>query len=43
MYVCPNCKRDVDFLPEGKVRCPHCGFRLLFKRRPPVVKTVKAK
>ncbi|MBR9707647.1 MAG: DNA-directed RNA polymerase subunit P [Candidatus Diapherotrites archaeon] len=42
MYVCSNCRRDIDALQENRVRCPHCGYRLLFKRRPPVVKEVDA-
>ncbi len=42
MYVCPKCKRVFDRIPEGAVRCPYCGYRVLFKAREPVVKVVKA-
>ncbi|HLC45775.1 MAG TPA: DNA-directed RNA polymerase subunit P [archaeon] len=43
MYICPHCREKVGELPEGRVRCPHCGYRLLFKERPPIVKQLKAR
>ncbi len=43
MYVCVNCEQNVDGLPDDRIRCPHCGYRLFFKRRPPIVKEVQAR
>ena len=40
---CSNCGRRVEKLPEGRVRCPHCGSRMLFKPRQEVVRKVKAR
>ncbi|MQY68364.1 MAG: hypothetical protein GH150_03110 [Hadesarchaea archaeon] len=33
----------IEKLPEGRVRCPHCGFRILYKPRQEVVRKVKAR
>jgi DNA-directed RNA polymerase subunit P len=43
---CMNCGARVSFeqlaiTPE--IKCPNCGYRVLKKVRPPVVKSVKAK
>ena len=43
MLKCTECGRLVEKLPEGRVRCPHCGSRILFKARQEVVRKVKAK
>jgi DNA-directed RNA polymerase subunit RPC12/RpoP len=43
MFKCSVCGRLVEKLPEGRVRCPHCGSRVLLKVRPETVKKVKAK
>jgi DNA-directed RNA polymerase subunit RPC12/RpoP len=43
MLKCSTCGRLVDKLPEGRVRCPHCGSRVLLKMRPETVKKVKAR
>ena len=40
MYVCFKCGKKIKDV--SVIRCPYCGFRLLFKERSPVVKTVKA-
>ncbi len=44
-YKCALCgkefdSRELEMLPG--VRCPYCGFRVIFKVRPPIVKKVKA-
>ncbi|MFX0067694.1 MAG: DNA-directed RNA polymerase subunit P [Promethearchaeota archaeon] len=44
-YICGNCRREITV--EGLkslpgVKCPHCGHRILYKSRPPIVKKVKA-
>lgn len=39
---CGGCGRLVEKLPEGKLRCPYCSYRVLYKVRPEkLVKKVK--
>jgi DNA-directed RNA polymerase subunit RPC12/RpoP len=40
MYKCGKCKKIIKSLDEKFVRCPECGYRILFKERPPVAKEV---
>ncbi len=47
VYVCANkeCHKEVtqenlNQLPG--IKCPHCGYRILYKKRPQVIKKVKA-
>jgi DNA-directed RNA polymerase subunit RPC12/RpoP len=40
-YVCGQCGKEVQSIAEGMVRCPSCGYRLLYKVRDPIAKTVK--
>jgi len=45
IYECVNCgaritSEQVSLTPE--IKCPNCGFRVLKKMRPPVVKRVKS-
>ena len=44
MYKCHNCGRVFKKLGRDawQVKCPHCGFRILFKPRPEVVRRVRA-
>lgn len=44
MYKCLNCGKNVDVILKTakKVICPQCGYRILVKARPKVVRTVKA-
>jgi DNA-directed RNA polymerase subunit RPC12/RpoP len=42
MLKCSACDRLVEKLPDGRVRCPFCGSRILLKVRPEVVRKVKA-
>jgi DNA-directed RNA polymerase subunit P len=42
-YRCGSCKRLVELDTEGPVRCPFCGYKILYKIRPAVVKKVKAR
>ncbi len=42
MQKCGSCGRDIDKLPEGRLRCPHCGSHILYKPRREIVKKVKA-
>jgi DNA-directed RNA polymerase subunit RPC12/RpoP len=45
MYKCINCGKNVDIELEKakKVICPYCGYRILEKKRPPVLKAVKCR
>ncbi|NVM30853.1 MAG: DNA-directed RNA polymerase subunit P [Candidatus Helarchaeota archaeon] len=45
-YRCGRCgkevtKKGLESLPG--VKCPHCGFRILYKQRPPIVQKLKAR
>jgi len=46
VYRCVRCGKTTTYesiigMPEFK--CPHCGYRILQKVRPPIVKHVKAR
>lgn len=42
-YYCTQCKKEVDIDYENSgVRCPHCGQRILIKRRPTTITKIKA-
>ena len=46
IYECINCsaKLTADQLAmTPEIKCPFCGYRILKKVRPPVVKRVKAR
>jgi len=40
MYVCGKCKKEIKSLDDKYIRCPECGHRILFKKRPPTAKEV---
>jgi DNA-directed RNA polymerase subunit RPC12/RpoP len=44
MYTCVNCGKAVetDLKTAKKVICPFCGYRVIKKSRPPVIKKVRA-
>ena len=42
MYRCGKCRKQVDLKPEDPTRCPFCGYKILYKERPKVVKRVRA-
>lgn len=42
MYKCGNCGKVVE-TGEGGVRCPFCGYKILFKTRSGEVRTVLAR
>ncbi len=44
IYVCFDCKHEITDEELGKrIRCPYCGGKILFKKRPEIVKHVKAR
>lgn len=45
MYVCLSCGKevDIDLRTAKKIICPFCGYRILKKSRPVVLKKVEAK
>jgi DNA-directed RNA polymerase subunit RPC12/RpoP len=40
-YVCGNCSTEINSVEDGLLRCPKCGFRIVYKKRDPVAKTIK--
>jgi len=42
MYKCIKCGKLIPKIEE-KVICPYCGYRILIKVRPEVVKRVQAR
>ncbi len=44
MYKCGKCGREVLLEKDASIRCPFCGYKILFKERSPqIVKKVIAK
>jgi DNA-directed RNA polymerase subunit P len=42
-YRCGSCGKDISKSDiKGRLRCPYCGGKMIFKKRPEVVKRVKA-
>ncbi len=41
-YKCLNCGKKIESLPEGVVRCPVCGYRVVSKLRDNISKEIKA-
>jgi len=42
MYKCGNCGKTVE-IGKGGVRCPFCGYKILFKERSGNVRKLKAR
>jgi DNA-directed RNA polymerase subunit RPC12/RpoP len=43
-YVCFGCGESIgEEELKRRVRCPYCGGKVLYKKRPNIVKTVKAR
>ena len=40
-YKCGKCGTEVNSIEDGMIRCPSCGFRIIYKTREPVAKTVQ--
>ncbi|MBU5574979.1 MAG: DNA-directed RNA polymerase subunit P [Candidatus Aenigmatarchaeota archaeon] len=44
MYKCISCGKEIsEEQLRGRIRCMYCGFRILMKKRPNVIKKVEAK
>jgi DNA-directed RNA polymerase subunit RPC12/RpoP len=43
IYKCGKCGKEIDSMAEGIVRCPVCAYKVLYKQRAPVTKTIKAR
>lgn len=43
MYRCAQCTKKIEIERGDPVRCPYCGFKIIFKTRPKVVKKVRPK
>ncbi|MEM3693422.1 MAG: hypothetical protein QXI39_05325 [Candidatus Bathyarchaeia archaeon] len=45
-YICMKCGETIPYkhiVTSPEIKCPNCGYRVLKKMRPPVVKVVKAR
>jgi DNA-directed RNA polymerase subunit RPC12/RpoP len=44
LYKCENCGKEieVDMITAKKIICQYCGYRILKKTRPEIVKKVNA-
>jgi DNA-directed RNA polymerase subunit RPC12/RpoP len=42
-YKCAKCGEVSDGFPQGVIRCPNCAYKVLFKERMPVTKTIIAR
>ncbi|TXT66524.1 MAG: DNA-directed RNA polymerase subunit P [Promethearchaeota archaeon] len=43
-YICARCeelvsRKELNNLPG--IKCSHCGYRILYKKRPDVIKRIK--
>lgn len=44
MYKCMNCGKEVSKEDlKKRIRCPFCGYRILLKKRPEIVRKVKGR
>ncbi|MHA1229033.1 MAG: DNA-directed RNA polymerase subunit P [Candidatus Helarchaeota archaeon] len=46
MYKCAQCKKELTLSELQKLpslKCLYCGYKILYKIRPPVVKKIKAR
>jgi DNA-directed RNA polymerase subunit P len=45
LYECNRCGKRFDgreIAERGNLKCPHCGYKIIKKVKPPVVKRIKA-
>ena len=42
MYKCISCGKEVKTKTLAKVQCLYCGYRIIEKTRPKIVKKLKA-
>jgi len=43
MYECGKCHKTFNSMPEGLIRCPVCAYKVIYKTRPEIAKTIKAR
>jgi len=43
MYKCIKCGEVFQDFPKGIIRCPACAYKIVFKSRDPVTKTIKGR
>ena len=46
-YVCAKkeCQKEIDeekLLSLPGIKCPYCGYRIIYKKRPSIIKQIKA-
>jgi DNA-directed RNA polymerase subunit P len=42
-YICFQCRREIKLAELKKIRCPYCGGKILIKKRPEIIKKIKAR
>ncbi len=46
VYKCGRCGKEITLEDlekgPGKVTCPNCSYKIVYKVRPPVIKRIKA-
>ncbi len=42
-YICFKCSRVVELESLNRIRCPFCGGKILYKKKPEVMMTVDVK
>jgi DNA-directed RNA polymerase subunit RPC12/RpoP len=41
-YKCAKCGDEIKEIYEGSIRCPSCGYKILYKTRDSLAKEVSA-
>jgi len=42
-YICFSCGKEVELERADRVRCPFCGGKILYKKKPEVMVSVDVK
>ncbi|HLE06648.1 MAG TPA: DNA-directed RNA polymerase subunit P [Candidatus Nanoarchaeia archaeon] len=42
-YICFKCEKKVELEKGGRIRCPYCGGKVLYKKKPDVIVPVNVK
>ncbi|MCD6279406.1 DNA-directed RNA polymerase subunit P [Candidatus Micrarchaeota archaeon] len=42
MYICgnPKCRKEIKVLDPKFIRCPYCGYRIVYKKRAPIAREI---
>jgi DNA-directed RNA polymerase subunit RPC12/RpoP len=42
-YICFKCEKTVELEKNSRIRCPFCGGKIIFKKKPEVTTSVDVK